>query len=79
MNRGVEVALLMIGFRSISCKQRAKVSEVEKTGSSVEFVWSQNKIGKCGSRLGTKMGLMFEVAEGGFLDIDVKVSEIHEN
>ncbi len=22
---------------------------------------------------GTKMGLMFEVAEGGFLDIDVKV------
>lgn len=24
---------------------------------------------------GTKMGLMFEVAEGGFLDIDVKVSE----
>lgn len=22
----------------------------------------------------TKMGLMFEVAEGGFLDIDVKVS-----
>ena len=24
---------------------------------------------------GTKMSLMFEVAEGGFLDIDVKVSE----
>lgn len=23
---------------------------------------------------GTKMGLMFEVAEGGFLDIDVKVT-----
>lgn len=23
---------------------------------------------------GTKMGLIFEVAEGGFLDIDVKVS-----
>lgn len=22
---------------------------------------------------GTKMGLMFEVAEGGFLDIDVKI------
>jgi hypothetical protein len=24
---------------------------------------------------GTKMGLMFEVAEGGFLDIDVKVCQ----
>ena len=26
---------------------------------------------------GTKMSLMFEVAEGGFLDIDVKVSSIN--
>ena len=24
-------------------------------------------------KTGTKMGLMFEVAEGGFLDIDVKI------
>lgn len=27
---------------------------------------------------GTKMGLMFEVAEGGFLDIDVEVSPQNE-
>lgn len=26
---------------------------------------------------GTKMGLMFEVAEGGFLDIDVEVTDTH--
>lgn len=26
---------------------------------------------------GTKMGLTFEVAEGGFLDIDFKVSPLH--
>ena len=26
---------------------------------------------------GTKMSLMFEVAEGGFLDIDVKVHGVH--
>lgn len=28
---------------------------------------------------GTKMGLTFEVAEGGFLDIDVKVCSPQEN
>lgn len=27
---------------------------------------------------GTKMGLMFEVAEGGFLDIDVEVNSFNE-
>lgn len=27
---------------------------------------------------GTKMGLMFEVAEGGFLDIDVEVNPFNE-
>lgn len=27
---------------------------------------------------GTKMSLMFEVAEGGFLDIDIKVPECHQ-
>ena len=25
-------------------------------------------------KTGTKMGLMFEVAEGGFLDVDVKIT-----
>lgn len=28
---------------------------------------------------GTKMGLTFEVAEGGFLDIDVKVFDLNRN
>ena len=28
---------------------------------------------------GTKMGLMFEVAEGGFLDIDVVVSHLFKS
>ncbi|MCI4392491.1 hypothetical protein PGIGA_G00146600 [Pangasianodon gigas] len=27
---------------------------------------------------GTKMGLMFEVAEGGFLDIDVEIRQSHQ-
>ena len=28
-------------------------------------------------KTGTKMGLMFEVAEGGFLDIDVRIEGRH--